>query len=260
MPELLLFILLSASAFAQNYDYPSQNYDSSATISTDTFVVPVSVYAIVVMLFGLYLTFSGLRMIRTTLFVMGFLLFTILGILYLPQLHLLQSHASDTVVLLASLGLGLLGGFIAMYLVSFGLFVLGALAGFSLGMIILALHPVAFLETFTGRAVLIIVFVIAGVVLMFYLQKPAIIISTSMIGSFIFFNGLDVFAHVGYISHTRAFFKGQIELSRASVAANPNLYAVIAGVPVLALIGMFVQFLINRNHERGTRNKTALPK
>jgi hypothetical protein len=239
MTEILLFILLSASAFAQNYDSPA---------AVETFVVPVGVYAIILMIIGLSLTFYGFRLIRTTLFVMGFLLFSFLGFMYLPQLHI-----SDTIVLLASFCLGLLGGCIAMYLVSLGLFVLGAVAGFSLALLIISLNPAPFSES-SARTVLLILFAIAGIVLMHFLQKPAIIISTSIFGSFIFFNGFDVFAHVGFVSHTRAFFKGQIELSRASVIANPNMYAVIAGVPVLALMGMVVQFLMNRNHERGLRN------
>jgi hypothetical protein len=243
MTQLLLFFLLSLSAFAQNYDSPA----------TETFVVPISVYAVILIIVGLALNFFGYRLIRTTLFVMGFLLFSFLGFMFLPQLHL-----SDQVVLLISFCLGLLGGFIGMFLVSFGLFVLGSLAGFSLGLLIISLHPAAFLETSSARAIFLITFITLGILLMYFLQKPAIIISTSMLGSFIFFNGFDVFAHQGFVSQTRAFLKGQIDVSGQSVSANPNLYAVIACVPLLALVGMVVQFLMNRHYERGFAIRTAV--
>jgi hypothetical protein len=56
-----------------------------------------------------------------------------------------------------------------------------------------------------------------------------------------------VFANVGFIAATKSLLSGTAQASFAAVQADPKLYAVLACVPVLALIGIVVQFSINKN-------------
>jgi hypothetical protein len=126
-----------------------------------------------------------------------------------------------------------------------GLLLLGAAAGFTLAMYILAWKQGLLIENEIGRIIFIVAFALIGSILIQFIEKPLIIISTSILGSYLFFIGLDVFLKVGFVAMLQAFLNGNISVSPDLVESDPKLYAVLASVPVLAMIGVFSQFAMS---------------
>lgn len=239
--QLLLLSLFSA-VFGQLPDVSSAG--------TDALGMSGVVSGILLLVLGLIAAFFGLRLFRPALFIVGFVMFSVLGYTILSQPVL---QISDTVIVAGSLGIGLVGGFIAYALVKLGLLVLGGVGGISLAFFLLSWQGNVLAISETGRTVFIVFCALVGAILIHFLEKPAIIIFTSILGSYVFCNGVDVFAKVGFNASTKALLNGDIKTSSLLLVSNPKLYAVLACVPVMAMIGMSVQFysireVKNRKH------------
>jgi hypothetical protein len=137
-------------------------------------------------------------------------------------------------------------------LVKIGLIILGAIGGASFGLFILGWKSGFVIESEAGRIIFIICFAIVGIILIHLLEKPAIIAASSILGSYVFFSGLDVFLKVGFVESTRSFLKGKLTVNRGLVEANPKLYVVLVCIPVLAIIGGIAQWRMNegRDHRK----------
>jgi hypothetical protein len=105
------------------------------------------------------------------------------------------------------------------------------------------------IESESGRIIFIICFAIAGIILIHIVEKPAIIATTSMSGSYLFFSGLDVFLKAGFVESTSSFLKGKLAINSALVQADPKLYVILACIPVLAIIGCLVQWHMNKDRD-----------
>jgi len=95
-----------------------------------------------------------------------------------------------------------------------------------------------------ARIAVIIIFGIAGAIAAHFLQKPAIIVCTSIAGSIITFMGIDLFAVTGwsdYIEYILSTHQAPINLG-----GTPAIIGMSSGAIILAAIAILAQFHINR--------------
>ncbi|KAM7447183.1 hypothetical protein ABFA07_004615 [Porites harrisoni] len=95
-----------------------------------------------------------------------------------------------------SVGVGVIAGLLTLCFFYVGLFLLGASMGWFVGMALLTLlykHSVYLSEHNWLPYIVLSAFAIVGGILILYIQKAVIIISTSFMGAFKFVNGVDYF-------------------------------------------------------------------
>ncbi|OMJ16876.1 hypothetical protein AYI70_g6320, partial [Smittium culicis] len=89
---------------------------------------------------------------------------------------------------------GVLGGVLCLFLYRVGVFLIGVLGGFALANFILTFSATGVFNQNYARIIFIVVFCIIGGVLTLFMERPAIIASSSVYGSYITFVGIDCFA------------------------------------------------------------------
>lgn len=152
----------------------------------------------------------------------------------------------DLLLLLVPAALGLLGAFIAYRLWRFGLFLIGALGGASLANLLMNMGLRNVLPTDTARIVFVIIMAILGGFLIHFIEKPAIICSTALLGSYTAFLGLDTFTDTGFnTSLQNVLFAG----SNAQTSVSGSELGMVAGVIVLFSVGSIYQFKSTKNHK-----------
>ena len=135
---------------------------------------------------GLLFNFFGHRLFKPTLFLAGFYFFGVLGYMLLINIEPASGFGEnrDTILLVAAIVFGLLGGLMSICFWKLALAVLGALGGFALGLFILSFKTGGVLDAGLARTGFLAVMSLVGCVCMFFFQKVLIIISTSILGSY----------------------------------------------------------------------------
>lgn len=241
MLQILIQFLLFALCLAQN---PVQSVQSA--------IAGQAAFAgAALILLGALVTFFGYRLLKPTLFAAGFAVFTLLGYIALVRLEPVAGYANrDTVLLLGSLAIGILGGCLTLFFVRFGIAAVGALGGAALALFILSWKQQSLIESDLGRGIFIAVFSLVGSLLIQWLEKPIFIVSSSVGGSYMFFVGIDTFSNVGFTSTLRSILSGT--MSYNEVPHQAATYGVIAAVPIMALLGIVFQFHHTKNHQSKT--------
>lgn len=238
--QFLLLSLVSAQTTGEARQSVSNAFSGQSVVS-----------GIILIIVGLMLLFAGYRLLRPTLFIAGMAIFTVLGYILLTRLEPAGGYQNhETVLLLGSLAIGLIGGFLAFFLFSVGLSLLGALGGGSLAMFLLSWRSQGLITSETGRAIFIAVFAVLGAIAMHFLQKPAVIVASSFGGSYLLFTGIDVFTKTGFNAALRLFLSGDLALDVSGFTADGPLYGLLVGVLVVALVGMAVQYSQNRGRKQ----------
>ncbi|KAJ2818918.1 hypothetical protein GGI24_004951, partial [Coemansia furcata] len=137
---------------------------------------------------------------------------------------------------------GLLGGALLLFLYKVGLALVGALGGFALASWILAMKSGGLIHSDVGRILFIVAFVIVGMAVVFFIERPAIIVASAIWGSYALFVGIDCFARTGFQYTALAF----LNAPGAVYETSPKVYAMIAGMAVCACLGIVTQFLTTR--------------
>ncbi|KAI8340135.1 hypothetical protein BC941DRAFT_241002 [Chlamydoabsidia padenii] len=188
---------------------------------------------IVLMIIGLYLAVFGYRFFRPTMGFVGFVFFASMTWIGLTNNEPAFGYPhTEIVYICVSIGLGLIGAAIFMFVFTLALYLVGATAGIFFAVFIMSWKESLVIQIQIAR----ICFIVGlGVVLAFavYLLECYIIIfSTSFLGAYLFIMGLDFFAHTGFVNAWRLIFDG-----------NPNHYnAYIIGIPTYVMMA-FVIFL-----------------
>ncbi|KAJ2038552.1 hypothetical protein GGI08_008310 [Coemansia sp. S2] len=76
----------------------------------------------------------------------------------------------------------------------------------------------------------------------FFIERPAIIVASAIWGSYALFVGIDCFARTGFQYTALAF----LNTPGAVYETSPKVYAMIAGMAVCAILGIVTQFLTTR--------------
>ena len=141
-----------------------------------------STFAIISIIAGLIVCFQGYRVFKAALGIAGF----IVGAALAFNFAALYSGNMIVLVIAAIFG-GMVGAWLAAAFYYVGLFLVGALAGWQLWLLLSTVLPVG--------SVLIVPAVLAGVlgIIACFLQKPVITVATAMIGAWAIVTGMFYF-------------------------------------------------------------------
>ncbi|KAI8866733.1 hypothetical protein GQ42DRAFT_127802 [Ramicandelaber brevisporus] len=195
---------------------------------------------VICILLGLMFTFLGNRVFRFVMFLSGFFLMTFL-IMYLCMV-IKRPEANDRTRYLVyfgiSLGLGFLLGFLFACVWFLGFAAVGALAGLSFALFLIGLKDGGLITSKGGRAGLIAGLILVFILLIFFLEKHAVILSTAGTGAWTLFNGIDMFAQTGF----KDIVANVARPDGAVYHTNGKVYGMVAGTVVVFIIGAVVQY------------------
>ncbi|KAI9337367.1 hypothetical protein DFJ73DRAFT_849176 [Zopfochytrium polystomum] len=259
-PHLLVLAILSASLrdFVASYPVPDDTTsppDSAGqlgdTIANGVYTLSAqqAILGGVCMGIGALLLFLGFKLYRPTLFICGVIFGSCAG--YIILIHA-EPHpdgypSRSNVLLFGSLAFGLLIGGMFLCLRKLALLGIGAVSGFFLAMFVLGLRSYGVVDAGWGRAVFIAVFCLAGVVAVFFLEKHVVIVGTAVTGAYGLVFGIDCFAHTGFVQASESFVSSTSTLNFAAFVINGRVIALMVSFVALAVIGIVVQYRINKD-------------
>jgi hypothetical protein len=152
---------------------------------TNTHIVPVKFVTFYISLYLQFFLLFGFKLWKPTIFLAGFVLAASLGYLVLIRLEPEGGYGNrESVLLGGSVGVGILGGCILLCLRKLGLAAIGAIGGYALSLFVLGFQTDGLIQSGWGRAIFIIILIIIGIILVFFIEKHVVIISTSLAGGY----------------------------------------------------------------------------
>ncbi|KAJ3122684.1 hypothetical protein HK098_002555 [Nowakowskiella sp. JEL0407] len=253
----LLFCLYSlASAQVPTPNDVNQSIVKTLTISSG---IAGGIYALV----GLLFVFFGYKLFRFVLFAIGFYIGSALS--YIVLLNVQPAGGfSEWVYFAVSIGVGILFGFLFICFYKLGIAGLGAFGGFTLAVWILSFKAGGVIQSEVGRIIFIIILVIVGLVVALFVEKPAIIVTTSIVGSVSTLIGIDVFAQTGVSRIIISFVQSSGKVGNLGDSISTTQYVILGAMGLLAVIGIVVQFYTTRGQHdthksAGYRYRRAKP-
>ncbi|KAI7890419.1 uncharacterized protein EV154DRAFT_603269 [Mucor mucedo] len=223
--------------------------DSSATLvfAGHTVTAQGIAFSVLLIVSGAYLCFLGGVYQTFTVFIVGFYVGSNIAYIIMTNAKSDFGTNSQTILLCVSIGVGLIVGGLLSCCLSLAVYLVGALLGYALALWLLSWVSNGLIQTNWGRAILIICFVIAGVVLMAFLERPMFVIASAFIGSFAIFAGADVYVKSGFLElidqllHAR-----QLDIL---VNATVPLRGMLGGCLGLAIVGSLIQWCLVRRRD-----------
>lgn len=250
---LLVFLTLIAASLAspvalQERDVPDPQ---SGPYNRSPLTWQPIILGIVAILTGIYFCFFGYRYFRFTMFVVGFWFFANIAFIILNQ-----AGVTDlTILLIVSIIIGIVLGALLALCYQIGIYLLGALAGYTLALWILSFKAGGLIPGHTGQIIFIVVLVILGVALSIFFERFLLIIATSFIGAFLIIFGIDVFIRTGYVYIVSGILSGNVSL----LQDEPwQVYAMLIATFVLFLVGVSFQYATSWRTV-GTGYRTGVP-
>ncbi|KAI7904463.1 uncharacterized protein BX663DRAFT_535859 [Cokeromyces recurvatus] len=219
---------------------------NSATITFAGHTVTVHgiVFSVILFVTGGYLCFLGGVFQNFTMFIVGFYCGANIAYIILTNAKADYGSHTDTILLVVSIVVGVIAGGLLCCCFFLAVYLLGALLGYMAALWLLSWNTNGLIQTNWGRAILIICFVIAGIVLMAFLERPVFIIGTAFIGSFAIFCGIDVYAKTGFLELIDQFLHAKnLDLV---VNATGALRGMLGGCLGLAIVGSLIQWCMIR--------------
>ncbi|KAG0375609.1 hypothetical protein BGX24_008873 [Mortierella sp. AD032] len=171
--------------------------------------VQAGIAGAILIVLGLILCFLGVRFFRICMFLIGFYFFG--NISYIGMAN--GGVTSQTLLLVISIVVGILGGLLLVCCSRLGVAVLGAMALYTLGLWILGWKSGGVIQSSTGRGILLGVLAV-----------------------------VDFFAHTGFITQADSFINSKNNLDARVGNLSGKQYALLATFIVLSILGMIVQF------------------
>lgn len=211
---------------------------------------------IILIILGLGLTFMGKSLFKPAMGTVGFVGFALLA--YIPLVVIDHNYSfgenGDWIKLAVSLVAGLIGFAILYSFTGVALYVIGGLCGFSLAIWLMSMKPGGLIENTAGRSVFIAVAVVIGIVVAFFAKNAILIGGTSIIGSFMFFIGVDVFAKTGMNDQILQFAKAGKAVKFSTLKEEYTnkhgnltaLYVLLSFMVILAVLGALFQIFGTR--------------
>ncbi|KAJ2800651.1 hypothetical protein H4R21_003091 [Coemansia helicoidea] len=238
-PLRLLALLLATASAARAYGVATS--DGGLALSSHGALEASGIVAgVVLIVVGLFMAFVGYRLLKALVLLAGF---CAVGGMVLYAECLIRpphegEHARSLWYLAIAAVVGAAAGGALQLLFRAGIALVGALGGFAVASWILAMRSGGAIHSSAGRALLIIALIAAGIAAALFLQRPAVIVLSSVWGSYALFVGIDCFARTGFRSTALAF----LGAPGAVYATSPGAFAMIAGMALTTLLGVFVQF------------------
>ncbi|KAE8891442.1 hypothetical protein PF005_g18408 [Phytophthora fragariae] len=242
MSLLFLLMLSQLSLLVSSTDSASDTVESLFD-SAKGIKVGGSILAIAAIAAGAVMVVMGYRLFRVTLFAVGFVAGGVVVAMVVEHVFDDKSWVITASWIAFVVG-GLICGSIVVSLYTLGIFVAGAAAGVALAMLI---HNSVGYEIYPShpQVVLIVLCIVLGIiggVLTLKLEKPVLIIATSLFGAAILVWGVGYFAgDFPSTSDLKAY--ATKDINGDWVYSIPDAWwAYLAGILVLFVLGLFVQF------------------
>ncbi|PVV02954.1 hypothetical protein BB560_002583 [Smittium megazygosporum] len=233
------FLLLSATG-VMGFDFKISN------ISIDENGINASgiIAGIILIGVGLVISFLGRRVVKALVFCAGVLLGWMITTIILYKIRAPTDTESTRalVYLIGGVVVGITVGVLAVVFYKVGVFFVGAASGLALGAFILTWSGEGIFHQEWLRILFLAIFAAIGGVLILFLEKPTIIIGSSILGAYITFIGIDCFARTGYKDIIANIFRGVT----GNMGRDAKVYAMLGGTIALALISIFVQFRFSK--------------
>ncbi|PVV05471.1 hypothetical protein BB560_000003 [Smittium megazygosporum] len=239
------FLLLSATG-VMGFDFKTSNI----SIDQDGINASGIVAGIILIGIGLVISFLGTKVVKALVFCTGVLLGWMVTMIVLYKIRA-PTDTENTRILIYVIGsvvVGIIFGVLAIIFFKVGVFFVGAASGLALGAFILTWSGEGIFHQEWLRIVFLVIFAVIGGVLIVFLEKPIIIIGSSILGAYITFIGIDCFARTGYKDIVANIFRGVT----VDIGRDAKVYAMLGGTIAFALVSMFVQFRLSRPR---TQNK-----
>jgi hypothetical protein len=181
---------------------------------------------------------------KLTIFIIGFYWGANIAYIILTNAKSDYGSNTDTILLVVSIVVGLLAGGLLYCCFFLAIYLLGGFFGYMAALWLLSWSSNGLIHSSWGRAILIIVFVIVGIILMVFLEKAVFIIATAFIGSFAIFCGIDVYIKSGLLEMVDQMLHAKsLDLV---VDASAKLRGMLGGCLALAIVGALIQWCMSR--------------
>lgn len=258
---LLAFCLQLALVSADEQLAPASESVTSIFDSSDGITASGVVLAVVALVVGAMLALLGYQLFHMTLFVIGFIVGGVVCALVVENIFENESWVI-TVSWIAYIIGGIICGFIASCLYLPGVFLVGALAGAMLAVLLNTSVTYKISPDHPGTVLLVLAIVlgIVGGILAVRFERPVLILATSFAGAWLIMWGVGFFAG-GYpsfndLSSVRS--KGEDGDTHYSIPSGWWTY--VAGTIAVFAIGAFIQFRCTaRGHHHSRRRGRRTP-
>jgi hypothetical protein len=211
-------------------------------------------FGVICMVTGLGMCFAGYFLFKPLIFCAGFYMGYWICYIIMENIDVDYGANEDLIIFFSSVGAGLLFGLLLIFVIHLGIFILGCLAGFFVAIWILSLvDPTAPIQEDLWRWLLIGGMALVCGVISLVWQKPLIIFSSSLVGSYLLYYGIDTFAQTGFAQSVELILKGQ----PPSELETEEIIMLIAALAT-AIIGIFFQFRTTRNRDHRQKTKDAV--
>lgn len=207
---------------------------------------------------GLLLVFLGYKFLKVTIVATSGFGVALLLFLFIFNVFSLHEYYQVWIVLAVGLLVGLLIGYFLLKLMKICFFIIGGCFGYTVGVIC----STFILEWITWNPevlywIVIVVFIIGFGLLTMFLAKHAIITATSFMGAYLFCRGISLYAGGFPDEGTIIDLIKRKEWDKLEEYKTPAVYGYLAGVVVLACIGIAVQERINLFNDKDDDHENA---
>jgi len=204
------------------------------------------VLGIICILTGLVMCFAGYRFLKVLLFLTGFYV----GYWLCYSIMTNVADYENWIYFVSSLAAGIILGCIMIFILPLGIFCIGALAGFFLSIWILSFVSAdAAIQEDTYRWIFIVGMALVFGVIAIFVQKILIIVSSSFVGAYLLFYGIDIYAMTGFYNAVQIIIQGESlpPLTDACIAMLACSFAT-------AILGVIVQTVTTRDRDHTKPN------
>ncbi|CEP07444.1 hypothetical protein [Parasitella parasitica] len=221
---------------------------------------------IVIMLIGLYFLIFGFSSFRGTLAAVGFVFFVFNAAL-MTWIGLVNNEPlygyphNEIVYICVSVGLGLVGAFMFIFLFGISLYFIGGLAGLFLAVFILSWRENLVIQIAVARICFIVGMGVVFGILLILAESYVVIFCTAFTGGYLLILGLDLFIHTGLINAFLSIFDGNKNHVNVYIMRTP-VYVMLAFVIVLTLGSFGWQYywnIISRKKQFGIHIEEKKP-
>lgn len=218
--------------------------------------IPTSIIGVLGIIAGFLLSMFGLKLMKPTLFISGYVFMMLVGIVLLARLEPSGGYQNAEVIIMAgSSAMGVVGGLIALAYFRVGMTMLGATTGSLFAMFTLTFSPDSALNTDVSRMIYIFAFGGIGAVLVHFAEAYMVMFTTAMMGAYIFIASIDIFAQTGLFSEFTNLLTGQSHFSE--VSHDTHLMLMLFAMMAMAMVGMAVQYRIySRDNAKGESDES----
>ncbi|ORY38423.1 hypothetical protein BCR33DRAFT_720791 [Rhizoclosmatium globosum] len=143
-----------------------------------------------------------------------------------------------------------IGGGLLLCIVKLGIAIIGGIGGLFLALFVLGWKEWGLIEYGTGRTVFIVVCVLLGILVAFFVEKHVVIVASSFVGGYSICFGIDCFAKTGFRTASEAFLNSGNSADLVQFKVNPKVISMGVSVVVIAIGGMIIQYRINGGKKR----------